>query len=343
MIRKGTALLLLLVMALGLCACGSTAEPAAEPAAEPTAESTPEPTPVPGPEGDYAAAEGLLAQKDYDGAIAAFTALGDYSDAADRVLECRYEKACDQIRAGNYSAAREALGELGELEYADSAELCTKLDAQGILSQIRYTPVGHTFTLGTYEQDGVERDGKEAIEWLVIRDEGDRLLALSVYCLDSILADNTVEDVTWSNCSARAFLNGEFFENAFTPEEKVLIPESLIDNSESNFYFDTPGGPDTMDHVFFLSYDELNAARAEPEFGMWEFDAKPTKYAKKAGAATGNFGTCWWWLRTRGKNVRYFMYVDFNSVARNIGFDATHPHSGMRPAIWVDLSGKILD
>ena len=47
MIRKGTALLLLLVMALGLCACGSAAAPAAEPTAEPAPEAAeaPEKTP----------------------------------------------------------------------------------------------------------------------------------------------------------------------------------------------------------------------------------------------------------------------------------------------------------
>ena len=117
-----------------------------------------------------------------------------------------------------------------------------------------------------------------------------------------------------------------------------MIPETFIDNSEDNFYRGTDSGINTEDHVFLLSYDELNYARMEPEFGMWDFDAKPTTYAKENGAVVGKWGTAWWWLRTAGKNSKYIMYVDFNSVAHNTGFEATHPHSGLRPAIWVSKS-----
>jgi TolA-binding protein len=60
------------------------------------------------PSNDYKAAEALLAAGDYDGAIAAFTDLGDYKDASQRVADAQFAKNEDlYIQAESLFAAGE--------------------------------------------------------------------------------------------------------------------------------------------------------------------------------------------------------------------------------------------
>ena len=95
----------------------------------------------------YEAAEKLLADGDYDAAIEAFTALGDYADAADRAAEAAdakqsaeeetankeayvaAEKLLEEKKYADAKAAFEALGEYSDAK--EKAEECQKqLDAQ---------------------------------------------------------------------------------------------------------------------------------------------------------------------------------------------------------------------
>ena len=95
----------------------------------------------------YEAAEKLLADGDYDAAIEAFNALGDYADASDRAAEAETAKQAAEEEAANkeaYAAAEkllekkkyadaqaafEALGEYSDAK--EKAEECQKqLDAQ---------------------------------------------------------------------------------------------------------------------------------------------------------------------------------------------------------------------
>lgn len=41
------------------------------------------------------------------------------------------------------------------------------------------------------------------------------------------------KDNTWAFCSLREWLNGSFYENAFTPEEKDVILETVITEDET--------------------------------------------------------------------------------------------------------------
>ena len=342
--KRVCSLLLTAVLLLSLCACGGTAPaPAPEPTAAPTAAPTPTPTPepTPNPEELYAEAEALLASGDFAAAEALFASLGDYSDAADRVRDCRCRSALAQARAGDTAGAREALAELDE---ADSAGLLLKLDALDTRRALRGLTPGNTFFLGVYDQDNKPDTDPEPIEWMVIVDKGDQKLAVSRYCLESMRFHNERGDVVWKDCSLRAWLNGDFFENAFDEREKLLVPLREIDNSEDNGRKGTDSGDNTFDHVFLLSYHECVEAlvytHAET---IWDFQTTPTQRAKDGGAATGKFGGCWWWLRTAGKDARFIEYVDFNGIPWQTGFQATHEHGCVRPAIWLDLSDNLLD
>ena len=70
----------------------------------------------------YEAAEAQLAAGEYDAARLAFEALGDFEDAADRVLECSFLKARALTDAGSYTDALDVLSALPE-DYAGAEEL----------------------------------------------------------------------------------------------------------------------------------------------------------------------------------------------------------------------------
>jgi RimJ/RimL family protein N-acetyltransferase len=53
----------------------------------------------------YSMADSKLAEKDYDGAITAFTDLGDYKDSAEKIKEAKYLKAEELAKADNYDEA----------------------------------------------------------------------------------------------------------------------------------------------------------------------------------------------------------------------------------------------
>lgn len=67
----------------------------------------------------YLRAEGMLAAGRYTAARAAFAALGDYGDSAERITECDYGLAAAALAAGDIDAAFDMFVALGD--YSDSA------------------------------------------------------------------------------------------------------------------------------------------------------------------------------------------------------------------------------
>jgi hypothetical protein len=85
--------------------------------------------------------------------------------------------------------------------------------------------VGDIVTFGHYEQDNDTSNGQEVIEWIVLEvDEANhRLWVVSRYGLDAQPYNAEAAEVTWQTCTLREWLNGTFFETAFTPEEQVAV------------------------------------------------------------------------------------------------------------------------
>ena len=135
----------------------------------------------------------------------------------------------------------------------------------------------------------------EDIEWRVLDVEPNRVLLITDKAIDCRQYHRTPEAVTWSECSLRAWLNGEFLQEAFDPSERATILEVRIANDD-NPDFGIPGGPDTRDKVFCLSIDE-----ARIYFGsMKERVCFPTPHARERGVWTSAAGSCDWWLRSPG-------------------------------------------
>ena len=116
--------------------------------------------------------------------------------------------------------------------------------------------VGDIIKFGHYEQDGNTANGKEEIEWQVLKVESDKVLVVSKYALDSKPYNTEWEDVTWETCTLRKWLNNDFKNAAFTSAEQAKIPIVNIAN-KNNPKYETTGGNNTNDKIFCLGVEEL--------------------------------------------------------------------------------------
>ena len=173
---------------------------------------------------------------------------------------------------------------------------------------------GNEFQFGAYEQDNNLSDGAEPIEWVVLANEGDRILVLSKYVLvgepeeirngeiedDEIPGAGASYDVTWEVSEERKWLNSIFYQEAFSDEERNCILQSELttpdmEGTDSWSTFHSLGGADTTDYLFSLSYEEFQ-----------EY-VEPLKIAKAEATAAcvvhvdEETGYVYWLLRTPGE------------------------------------------
>lgn len=187
------------------------------------------------------------------------------------------------------------------------------------------------------------------IKWRVLNINGSKALLLVDRMPDSHPFHNKQEDVSWSNCQLRAWLNSYFLETAFTAAEREAIEETAVENKR-NYYFGTQCGPDTRDYVFLLSEAEVFASSVAVDYGFFPSDGpndparrfRSTLYAKCRGAwwspEPSSLGNSFWFLRTSGYTMSNAVYVGDAGDIYNRGILNTCNDTGLLPAITIDLS-----
>ena len=169
--------------------------------------------------------------------------------------------------------------------------------------------VGDVVIFGSYEQDNDASNGKEPIEWVVLQVESDgTCLMISKYALDCKPYNAAQNEVTWETCTLRNWLNGSFYNTAFSSSEREKTALTKNANADAPIH-GTEGGNDTYDHVFLLSLEETEKyysidKSTEPEW-YWNGENRliktPTEYAKAQGARSSVYNeACLWWLRSPG-------------------------------------------
>ena len=191
-----------------------------------------------------------------------------------------------------------------------------------------------TVTFGRYPQ--AEDGGVEPIRWQVIRREAGRTLLVSEKCLASqpFQIDNRVDGKTdlytpilWENCSLRDWMNGEFFDAAFTEEEKARM--LYVSDGEP---LKEPFGDARDEKVFLLSLDEVRSYYASDK----ERVSAPTPYAIGQGASANSVtGGCQWWLRSAGYSTIFATMVYPYGFSSRYGYDVYMKGLCVRPCIWV--------
>ena len=192
----------------------------------------------------------------------------------------------------------------------------------GEWSDPTYDPTEYV-DFGYYEGD--------KINWIVVDRKDGKTLLLSRDVIDAQLFNDKNGEVTWETSSLRAWLNDEFYRKAFNSAEQEKIQLTHLttpDNPESGF----PGGNDTDDKVFLLSYEELVQYDYLGEHEV----AFATIYAYNQGVIPNGYNYCSWWLRSPGNSVGDVACVTNYEEARDSAAGYLNRY-GIRPAIWVDL------
>ncbi|MBO4901489.1 MAG: toll/interleukin-1 receptor domain-containing protein [Lachnospiraceae bacterium] len=277
----------------------------------------------------------LLDSGDYEAAYAIMEEVGN----SELIASSKYDRALVLIESGNYIGAQILLD---GMDYQNSKELLDKIlpqyEKELLLSEAQ---VGSNVFWGSYKQDSSSGNEKEDIEWMVLDRDDERVLLISKYALDYQPFNTSISGVTWETCSLRKWLNEDFLQEAFVPEEQERILSSLVsvdDYSENGSSSEIT----TTDKVFLLNIEEVE------KYFSTETDrqCQGTAYCYAQGAYKAANGNCWWWLRSPSIWSRSATRViDNGSIDQGRhggGIEVgAYTHSGkgaVRPAMWINVS-----
>ena len=210
--------------------------------------------------------------------------------------------------------------------------------------------VGDHIMFGNYPQNN--GNDPEPVEWRVLEIKDGKALVISEYLLEPKAYNIELSDVTWENSSLRKWLNGDFYDKAFSDSEKILIQTVTIENSDNPLY-GTSGGNDTEDKVFCLSLEEVQIYFADANDRM----TAPTDYALSCCANVcedktldNGMKTGWWWLRTPASSANRAAEVDcYGNIDNVINADRVDGclvfSEGIcvRPVVWILLTDDIIE
>ncbi len=160
--------------------------------------------------------------------------------------------------------------------------------------------------------------------------------------------DGTAYASDWATSSIRQWLNDDFYNTAFTAEEKSQIGTSHLENK--SIYSSTYDSADSYDKIFLLSYDEVTNSA----YGFNTNTArqmKGTDYAKCQGLWVYNNegssynGNSLWWLRSPDSSI-YATQVIYSGCADRYYYRYSHvdnTHWGVLPAFKFNSKATICD
>lgn len=232
--------------------------------------------------------------------------------------------------------------------------LCFAITA--IAEESQKVSVGDNIIFGHYEQDNNIDNGSESIEWIVLDVQDGKALLLSKYGLETKEYNTGDYEITWERSTLRSWLNNDFINNAFSPEEQSAIIVTEVDNSDAQGFdwstvggSKTTGGNNTHDQIFLLSYMEANRylnvkIRSEDDGRNIASRVAPTAYAAAQGAfyfenseylTTDGVQPTQWWLRSPGAEKFRAAYVFINGSLYEspVAVDDIV----VCPALWLDI------
>ena len=228
---------------------------------------------------------------------------------------------CPAIWASLDGKAKPNVSDKSSTEKADKPIASEKLSLKN----------GDLITFGKYKQNS---DLPTDIEWQVLSVRDKKALVISKYGLDNKPINTEHIDSTWETCSLRKWLNNEFLSEAFSDEEKALIPKVTVSEEKVPESKTVPGNP-TEDRIFVLSVTE-----AEKYFkSNVSRKCTPTDHAVSNGTRKNSSGLCCWWLRSPGAYQHHGTRALFTGEINTYGCFVNDTEHAVRPAMWISLDG----
>ena len=197
--------------------------------------------------------------------------------------------------------------------------------------------VGSIITLGRYEQS--DTSARTPIEWIVLDIDGQNATLISKYSPEVMAYNDERVNITWGNCSLRAWLNGAFLESAFTLEEQARILTTRVTTPIMDPVTGEEHPGETLDKVYLLSDDEAERYFASDE----ERKCLPTGKAfsdnkRYWGRVFDMPAECHWWLRSPGDSADCAAAVIDNGDILYEGWHVDSDDVAVRPVITLRLS-----
>ncbi len=241
-----------------------------------------------------------------------------------------------------------------------------------------YRPYGTGYTSSpsyTYQDDNGYSTGTvywfkyEPIEWRVL--DPNTGMVMSETILDSqaynnyILSSGTDEygyTAYWGDASKtyyannyaessiRKWLNNDFYNTAFSAEQKNSISTTHLDNSAYSSSYSAYDSEDTYDKIYLLSYNDAKNSSYGFSSNAGDYDtarrAQGSDYAKCQGlrvsTSSSYSGNSYWRLRSAGSKCSHTCIVSYDGNAYNYDFDnASGSDLGVRPAFNFNLKSGI--
>lgn len=188
----------------------------------------------------------------------------------------------------------------------------------------------------------------EPVSWKILDTADGKIFLLADLVLDSqdfyygntnrTEGGNTIYPNNYQYSHIRSWLNTNFYNTAFTTDEKNMIATTNVDNSAASTGYGTNkyACPNTYDKIFLLSHSEVTCA----DYGF-ALDAsrikEPSAYALSQGIYVDNSSnTANWWLRSPANN--YMAFGLRVGVDGGIHYNGIYCTSyGIVPAMWISL------
>ena len=139
---------------------------------------------------------------------------------------------------------------------------------------------GDAIELGTWWN---KPEVKAPLRWIVLDQDEQGILLVSENLIDTKPFHDKLVNAKWKRCSLRKWLNGEFYKEAFSREERKRILEIHQEAFQ------------TKDHVILVTKDLF-----ERYPKVFSVPSVPTAYAKSKGDPEEEPKTgYWWWVLGR--------------------------------------------
>ena len=238
--------------------------------------------------------------------------LGYLEENAQKIKKAEAEKEAERKR---------------KAEAEKEAEILRKKKEEEQIKYSKYNP-GTVHTFGVYNYG----NGPRALEWTVLERRDNKALLVTSYIIDRQKFNENSESTCWERSTIRKWLNENFYNTAFSAQEKSRILTTSVRNAP-NPQHGTSSGPDTYDKMFLLSTDEVNKYFKISK----ETKCQVTVYAKTNGAYCDGAYFGYWWLRTSGQYEQNASYVFYSGGVSEMGYDVSGIIFGVRPAMWIEI------
>lgn len=271
-------------------------------------------------EAQYGYSAALISAEQYPEALVYLERLSGYRDSDELYRQAQYGYAIKLRGSGYYDDAIEILTGLDG--WSDSAQQL----AETIDMKRRDVQPGDIVTLGSWTQG---KSGEiQPIEWIVMKREGNRALVTTRYLMDFM----QYGALYWKDSSVREWLNGAFYNGAFTEAEKQAVTETALTDKLGN---------QTADMLFIPNWEEAHDCLAKDmlrtDYSEW--GEQKLKEAVQPTLPQGTSYASWYgdpyWLRDIGDDMRVCSLDSMGHLSSDTLYN--EERIGVRPAMWIEL------